>query len=162
MVDVGQSLHFQQFFTVLNKMGFDWHKNCEHIAFGLILNQTQDGKWEKGKTRTGHSQLLKDVITRATDKIIALINEKNPLLEDKVITAQKIAIGALVFNDLKHKRLNNVKFEWDKVLSFEGDTGPYVVNAYVRLASISRKAQEFNTVGPQYILEQYHTNTFFC
>jgi arginyl-tRNA synthetase len=141
VVDNGQSLHFKQFFKVLELMGHTWTSHCEHIPFGLVLNKTGDGKWEKGKTRTGHSSLLKDVLEKATEKILLIIQNKNPALKNKEEIAQKIAVGALVFNDLKHKRQNNVKFEWDSVLSFEGDTGPYVVNAYVRLASILRKAE---------------------
>ncbi len=142
VVDNGQSLHFRQFFKVLELMGHTWHTKCEHIAFGLILTKGASGKWERGKTRAGGVSLLKDVIDNAAKKIEAIIDEKNPELEDKRLTARKISVGALVFNDLKHRRLNDVNFDWDSVLSFEGDTGPYVVNAYVRLCSIIRKYQK--------------------
>ncbi len=140
VVDNGQSLHFKQFFIVLKQMGMEWATDCEHVPFGLILNKNKEGKWEKGKTRAGHSSLLKDVIEQATTKITTIIEDKNPDLTNKKTIAQNIAVGALVFNDLKTKRINDVKFEWDKVLAFEGDTGPYVMNAYVRLCSILRKS----------------------
>jgi len=140
IVDNGQALHFKQCFSVLNKMGCDFVDKCEHIPFGLILNKNAEGKWEKGKTRAGQASLLRDVLEKATDKIESIILEKNPSLIDRRATAQKIAVGALVFNDLKNKRLGDVKFEWDAVLSFEGDTGPYIQNALVRLSSIMRKS----------------------
>ena len=141
IVDNGQALHFKQVFAVLNKMGYGWSQNCEHIPFGLILHKSEDGKWEKGKTRTGTASLLRDVIEAATEKILTLINEKNPDLANKEETAQKIGIGAIVFNDLKNRRLMDVKFDWDAALSFEGATGPYVQNAHVRLCSILKKSR---------------------
>ena len=139
VVDSGQSLHFKQFFQVLRLMGQKWVDSCHHVPFGLILNQTKEGKWEKGKTRTGHSSLLKDVIQKAKNKIVEVINQKNPKLENKENIAVKIGIAALIFNDLKHKKSHDIKFEWDKALSFEGDSGPYVINAFVRAKSILRK-----------------------
>jgi arginyl-tRNA synthetase len=142
VVDNGQALHFKQFFKILELMGYSWAHDCEHIPFGLILIQSENGKWEKGKTRIGGVSLLKDVIKFATEKILLIINEKNPMLKDKASIAEKIAIGALVYNDLKHKRQNDVNFDWETVLSFEGNSGPYVVNAYVRLCSILRKSRE--------------------
>ncbi len=142
VVDNGQSLHFKQLFLVLEKMGFDWHSKCVHIPFGLILNKNEEGKWEKGKTRAGQASLLKDVLNKASQKILSIVEEKNSELENKEKISRDIAVGALVFNDLKNKRLNDVKFDWDSVLSFEGDTGPYVLNAYVRLCSILRKKSE--------------------
>ncbi len=145
VVDNGQSLHFNQFFKVLELMGYEWAKQCQHIPFGLVLNQSSDGKWEKGKTRTGQSSLLKDVLKQASQKILKIINHKNPDLENKEKIAQKIAVVALAFNDLKHKRQNNVKFDWHQTLSFEGDSGPYVVNAFVRLKSVLRKYELENS-----------------
>ncbi len=141
VVDNGQSLHFQQIFSTLRKMGYGWADQCEHIPFGLVLNKSEEGKWEKGKTRTGRASLLKDVIDKAGERILEIIQEKNPALAGKEDLARKIAVGALVFNEMKNRRLNDIRFDWDKVLSFEGDTGPYVQNAHVRLCSILRKAR---------------------
>ncbi|MDR1811347.1 MAG: arginine--tRNA ligase, partial [Candidatus Fibromonas sp.] len=142
VVDNGQSLHFKQVFAVLNKMGYGWSKDCEHIPFGLILHKNAEGKWEKGKTRTGTASLLRDVIEAASAKILTLINEKNPELANKEEIATKIGIGAIAFNDLKNRRLMDVKFDWDAALSFEGATGPYIQNAHVRLCSILRKSNK--------------------
>lgn len=139
VVDLGQALHFKQVFHVLKKMGREWYKDMYHIPFGVILQQV-DGKWEKGKTRTGTASLLRDVIEAAQKKILEFIDEKNPGLEDKELIARQIGISALTFNDLKNRRLMDVKFDWDSVMSFEGATGPYVQNAHVRLCSIMRKA----------------------
>ena len=139
VVDLGQALHFKQVFHVLKKMGREWYKDMYHIPFGVIL-QMVDGKWEKGKTRTGTASLLRDVIEAAQKKILEFIDEKNPGLENKELIARQIGISALTFNDLKNSRLKDVRFDWDAVMSFEGDTGPYVQNAHVRLCSIMRKA----------------------
>lgn len=140
VVDLGQSLHFKQVFHTLKKMGCDWYENMVHIPFGVILQQSEDGKWEKGKTRTGTASLLRDVIEAAEKKILAYIDEKNPELPEKELIARQIGISALTFNDLKNRRLMDVKFDWDSALSFDGATGPYVQNAHVRLCSIMRKA----------------------
>ena len=140
VVDNGQALHFKQVFAVLGKMGCEWSKDCEHIPFGLILHKNEEGKWEKGKTRAGTASLLRDVIEAASAKILDVINEKNPELKNKDEIATKIGIGAIVFNDLKNRRLMDVKFDWDAAISFEGATGPYVQNAHVRLCSILRKS----------------------
>lgn len=140
VVDLGQSLHFKQVFHVLKKMNYDWYQEMVHIPFGVILQQTEEGKWEKGKTRSGTASLLRDVIEAAKEKILSFINEKNPDLENKEEIATQIGISALTFNDLKNRRLMDVKFDWDSALSFDGATGPYVQNAHVRLCSIMRKA----------------------
>jgi arginyl-tRNA synthetase len=142
IVDNGQSLHFQQLNKVLELMGFEWHKEVEHVPFGLVLIKGEDGGWEKGKTRSGQTSLLKDVITGAQEKILGIIEAKNPDAKDKEILARRIGVGALVFSELKNRRLNDIRFEWDKALSFEGDSGPYVQNAHVRLCSILRKSAE--------------------
>ncbi|MDR1812948.1 MAG: arginine--tRNA ligase, partial [Candidatus Fibromonas sp.] len=140
VVDNGQALHFKQVFAVLNRMGYEWSKDCEHIPFGLILHKNEEGKWERGKPRAGTASLLKDVIEAASAKILDVINENNPELAGKEDLATKIGIGAIAFNDLKNRRLMDVKFDWDAALSFEGATGPYIQNAHVRLCSILRKS----------------------
>ncbi|MDB5105668.1 MAG: arginine--tRNA ligase [Fibrobacteres bacterium] len=142
VVDNGQSLHFQQLIKVLELAGFDWYKGVEHVPFGLVLIKSEEGGWEKGKTRSGQSSLLKDVIEGAQEKILGIIREKNPEATNKEGLALQIGVGALVFSELKNRRLNDIRFEWDKALSFEGDSGPYVQNAHVRLCSILRKSAE--------------------
>ena len=142
MVDNGQALHFRQLFQVLELLGFD-RTGCEHVPFGLVLVKSGEGGWEKGKTRAGHASLLKDVVEAAQEKILAIMAEKNPDLppSDAKGIARQIAVGALVFAELKNRRLNDIRFEWNLALSFEGDSGPYVQNAHVRLSSILRKAE---------------------
>ncbi|HLP43019.1 MAG TPA: arginine--tRNA ligase, partial [Fibrobacteria bacterium] len=142
VVDNGQSLHFQQLMKVLELIGMPWHDRLEHVAFGLVLIKAEDGGWEKGKTRAGAASLLKDVLEAAQEKILGIIKEKNPEAKDKEELAMRIGAGALVFSELKNRRTGDIRFEWDKALSFEGDSGPYVQNAHVRLCSILRKSAE--------------------
>lgn len=142
VVDNGQSLHFQQLIKVLELMGFPWNRDIEHIAFGLVLIKSEEGGWEKGKTRAGAASLLKDVIEAARDKILGIIEEKNPEAKGKEELALRIGVGALVFSELKNRRSGDIRFEWEQALSFEGDSGPYVQNAHVRLCSILRKSAE--------------------
>ncbi len=145
VVDNGQSLHFQQLFLVLKNLGYSWTERCEHIPFGLILNKSEEGRWEKGKTRAGRASLLKDVLEAAKERIAALMSEKKASVKNPDETAMQIGIGALVFDTLKNKRLNDIRFDWETVLSFEGDTGPYVQNAHVRLCSILQKGPELSS-----------------
>lgn len=141
IVDKGQSLHFKQVFGVLDKCGFEWSKTMEHIPFGLILQWDEIAeKWSKGSSKQGNTNTLREVFDAASSRILKVITEKNPDLENKEKIAEEIGVSALVFNDLKNKRAGDVKFDWDQALSFEGDTGPYVQNAHVRLCSIMRKA----------------------
>lgn len=142
VVDNGQSLHFQQLGKVLEMAGYPWAKGIEHIPFGLVLIKSEEGGWEKGKTRSGQASLLKDVIEAAREKILGIVKEKNPEATGKEGLALQIGVGALVFSELKNRRLNDIRFEWDQALSFEGDSGPYVQNAHVRLCSILRKSAE--------------------
>lgn len=142
VVDNGQSLHFQQLIKVLELAGFEWAKAIEHIPFGLVLIKSEEGGWEKGKTRSGQASLLKDVIEAAQEKILGIIREKNPEAAGKEDLALKIGVGALVFSELKNRRMGDIRFEWEQALSFEGDSGPYVQNAHVRLCSILRKSAE--------------------
>ena len=139
IVDNGQSLHFQQLFKVLELVGVEWHARCEHVPFGLVLHKSGEGNWEKGKTRTGQSSLLKDVLDAASEKILGIMAEKNQEVAGNRELSLRIAVGALVFSELKNRRLNDIRFEWDQALSFEGDSGPYVQNAHVRMCSILRK-----------------------
>jgi arginyl-tRNA synthetase len=140
VVDNGQSLHFKQLFKVLELLGCAWHERCEHVPFGLVLHKNEEGAWEKGKTRSGQASLLKDVLDAAREKIEAIMAEKNPDASRDPDLSMRIAVGALVFSEMKNRRLNDIRFEWDQALSFEGDSGPYVQNAHVRLCSILRKA----------------------
>ena len=129
-----QALHFKQVFRVLDLMGCDWAKDCHHISFGFY--QFKDGKMS---TRQGRVILLEDVINRSIELVTKMINEKNPSLENKELVAKQVAVGAIVFHDLVNDRAKNVEFDWDRVLSLDGDSGPYVQYTNVRCQSLIRK-----------------------
>ncbi|MHC4472697.1 MAG: arginine--tRNA ligase [Planctomycetota bacterium] len=135
VVDLGQALHFKQFFKVLEMMGLPWADRMEHAGFGLIL---MGGV--KAATRKGKVVLLRDVLEEAIARIRALIEEKNPDLKGKDDVARAVGVGAIIFADISSKRVKNVDFEWEEMLTFEGHTGPYVQYTHARSASILRKA----------------------
>ncbi|MGM7724533.1 arginine--tRNA ligase [Metabacillus sp. Hm71] len=130
-----QSLHFKQVFLVLKKMGYNWANDLVHVPFGFIL---KDGK--KMSTRKGKVVLLEDVISEAVSLAKENIEVKNPGLQNKDEVAKQVAIGALIFHDLKNERLNNIEFSLKDMLKFEGETGPYVQYTHARACSILRKA----------------------
>lgn len=131
-----QSLHFKQLFSVLEKMGYEWAKQLEHVPFGMML---KDGK--KMSTRKGKIILLADVIADAIHTAKQNINEKNPTLEDKEEIAKQVGIGAVIFNDLKNDRMNDIEFSLEQMLNFEGETGPYVQYTNARICSLLQKRQ---------------------
>ncbi|ARI78434.1 arginine--tRNA ligase [Halobacillus mangrovi] len=129
-----QTLHFQQVKRVLEKMGFSWAKNVKHIPFGMML---KDGK--KMSTRQGKTILLEEVLKEAVQKASINIEEKSPSLKDKSEVAKQVGVGAVIFHDLKHDRRNDVEFSLDDMLTFEGNTAPYLQYAYVRASSLLTK-----------------------
>lgn len=136
-----QKLHFRQLKRVLERLGWPQAERVEHVDFGLILFRNEEtGRWEKGKTRSGNAIFLDEVLDQAVAGIRKIIEEKNPDLDDKDGIAEQIGVSAIIFNDLKNSRIKDVKFDWNEMLSFEGETGPYVQYAGARLASILRKA----------------------
>lgn len=138
VVGADQSLHFQQVFTVLQKMGYDWAERCFHVPFGLI--RFKEGKMS---TRQGTLIFLEDVLNRATELALEIIQEKNPGLENKYEVARQVGIGAVIFGDLSNDRVKNIEFDWDKVLDFSGETAPYIQYSHARICSILRKAQDW-------------------
>ena len=137
VVDRGQALHFRQLFKLLGKMGYDWARVCEHVPFGLVRI---GGK--KTGTRLGNVVLLKDVLHEAADRVRAVIanDELAPAELDQV--AKDVGIGAVVFANLAPQREKDVDFEWDKVVSLSGDSGPYLQYSHARCAAIARRASE--------------------
>ncbi|MEK5184742.1 arginine--tRNA ligase [Solibacillus sp. FSL W7-1324] len=131
-----QTLHFKQVFQVISKMGYPWAENLKHVPFGMIL---KDGK--KMSTRKGRVILLKDVLKEAVDTASRNIEEKNPTLNNKQNVAEQVGIGAVIFNDLKNFRLNDIEFSLPQMLNFEGETGPYVQYTHARIHSILDKAK---------------------
>ena len=130
-----QSLHFQQFSAVLSKGGCEWSERMEHIPFGLI--RLAEGKLS---TREGRVLTLKEVLDRAVVLAGEIIEEKNPELSGKDQVAEMVGVGAIIFHDLKHQRQKDVVFDWKEVLSFEGDTGPYLQYTHARCCAILRKS----------------------
>ena len=133
-----QKLHFRQIFKVLEMMGYPWAKDCVHVDFGMVRMKGAEGAG-KMSGRRGEVVMLKDVLREAIERARQAIEAKNPDLPDKESIAAAVGIGAVVFNDLKRQRIKDVDFDWDAILSFEGETGPYVQYAHARLCSILRK-----------------------
>ncbi len=129
-----QSLHFKQVFNTVKKMGYDWADDCIHVPFGLVRFPDK-----KLSTRKGDVVFLEDLLYDAVEKTEEIINEKNPNLENKREVAKKVGIGAVVFAYLKNSRERDIIFDWNEMLSFEGETGPYVQYTYARGKSILRK-----------------------
>lgn len=130
-----QSNHFRQLKAVLKKMGFDWSDDMIHVDFGLVTKNRQ-----KLSTRKGNIILLEPTLQEAISRAKAQIEEKNPNLENKEAVAHAVGVGAVKFYDLKTDRRNGYDFDLEAMVSFEGETGPYVQYAYARIQSILRKA----------------------
>ena len=136
VVGVTQQLHFQQVFKALGMMGYDTNM-FEHISFGTM--SFREGKMS---TRQGNIIFLEEVLDKAISSVSKIIEEKNPGLEKKKRVAEEVAVGAIIFGDLKNDRIKDITFDWDKVLSFEGETGPYAQYTHARCCSILRKAKK--------------------
>ena len=130
----GQSLHFAQWFKVVELMGYDWADKLVHIPYGTI---SIGGA--KLATRTGNVILLRDLFATAVEKCLDVINEKNPQLANKEETAEAVGVGAVVFYYLLNSRIKDSDFNMDDALSFDGNTGPYTQYTYARCSSILEK-----------------------
>ncbi len=130
-----QKLHFAQVFKVIELLGFDYYKNLVHIPYGLV--SMEGGKLS---TRSGNVIYAEEILHEAINKIYEIIHEKNPDLPNKNEVARQVGVGAIMFNDLYNQRIKDVIFNWDKILNFDGETGPYVQYTYARCASVFRKA----------------------
>ena len=130
-----QSNHFKQLKAVLKKMGFDWSDDMIHVDFGLVTKNRQ-----KLSTRKGNIILLEPTLQEAISRAKAQIEAKNPDLENKDQIAQAVGVGAVKFYDLKTDRRNGYDFDLEAMVSFEGETGPYIQYAYARIQSLLRKA----------------------
>ena len=130
-----QKLHFAQVFKVIELLGYDWYDQLVHVPYGLV--SMEGGKLS---TRNGNVIYAEEILHESIRKIYEIIEEKNPDLEDKETVARQVGIGAIIFNDLYNQRIKDVVFNWDKILNFDGETGPYVQYTYARCASVLRKA----------------------
>jgi arginyl-tRNA synthetase len=138
VVGAPQILHFKQIFNIARREGYK--ADLRHITFGSILGEDR----KLMKTRSGENVPLRDLLEEACKRARKIIEEKNPHLSDdeKIDIAQKIGIGAVKYADLSQYRMTDYIFSWDKMLSLQGNTAPYLQNAYVRIRSIFRKAGE--------------------
>lgn len=136
---LAQNLHFAQWFKVIEKMGYDWSSSLVHVPFGLVSMETG-----KLSTRKGNIVLLDELLEQSIEKTKLIIQQKTPDLEDKEEIAKVVGIGAIIFNDLSNNRIKDVIFSWDKVLNFDGETGPYVQYTYARASSVLRKGNYKN------------------
>lgn len=136
VTDAGQSLHFKQWFKVIELMGHDWAKQLVHVPFGKV---SLEGA--KLSTRKGNVINLEELLTKAIEKTREIIDEKNPNMENKDEVAREVGVGAIIFNDLSNNRIKDIVFSWDEALNFEGETGPYVQYTHARACSVLRKAE---------------------
>lgn len=137
VTDYAQNLHFAQWFKVIELMGRDWHDRLVHVPFGRV---SLEG--EGFSTRKGNTIWLEELLEQAIEKTLAIINEKNPELDNKEEVARQVGVGAVIFNDLSTNRIKDVIFTWENALNFDGETGPYVQYAHARGCSLLRKAAE--------------------
>ncbi|MCR4576457.1 MAG: arginine--tRNA ligase [Clostridiales bacterium] len=139
-----QDLHFKQLFKVMELLGWDWAKGCEHVNFGMVSFSGQSLS-----TREGRIVYLEDLLTQSIEKAESIIAEKSPDLENRGEIAKQIGIGAVIFFALFNGRIKDIDFTWDKALNFDGETGPYVMYTHARLCSVLRKAEEI-TAAPDF------------
>ncbi len=133
-----QNLHFKAWIKIVELMGNDWAKDCIHIPFGMV---SLEGSTLS--TRRGNVVFLEDVLNTAVENTLKIINDRNPGLEDKELVAKQIGIGAVIFQELFNQRIKDYVFTWDRTLSFDGETGPYVQYTHARTNSLLEKG-EFN------------------
>lgn len=137
VTDYSQSLHFSQWFKVIERMGYGWASELVHVPFGRV---SLEG--EALSTRRGKVVRLEEVLDQAVSKIRGIIEEKSPELENKDEVAKQVGVGAVIFNDLRGNRIKDIDFSWKEALSFEGETGPYVQYTYARACSVLRMGTE--------------------
>ena len=140
-----QDLHFRQWIKVVELMGYPWAKDLQHVAFGMISYEGQTLA-----TRKGHVVYLEDLLERAQEKAMSIIEEKSPQLTNKAAVARQVGIGAVIYADLQNNRIKDIDFWWDRALNFDGETGPYVQYTHARCCSLLRKAEDAALPEPDY------------
>ena len=153
-----QVLHFKQVFEVTKLLGIDekYTKGLEHVPFGMV--RLKEGKMS---TREGNIIKLEDLLNEAISRALKVIEEKNPELEDKEDVAKKVGLGAVIFNDLSNNRIKDEIFDWDMMLNFQGETGPYIQYIYVRTKSVLEKAgyvPEFKDINIKGLVDEASVN----
>ena len=150
-----QVLHFKQVFEVAKLLGLDkkYIKGLKHVSFGMVLLSTG-----KMSTREGNIIKLEDLLNESIERAKEIIEQKNPELEGKEEVAKKVGIGAVIFNDLANSRVKDEIFDWDIILNFQGETGPYIQYTYVRTRSILEKIEklpEFKEINLNNLTDEY-------
>lgn len=140
-----QNLHFRQLFKVLELMGYDWAKDCVHVPFGMVSLEGQGAL----STRKGNVVFLDEVLDTAEKKALDVIEQKSPDLKNKEDIARQVGVGAVVFGALANSRIKDLAFSYDKALSFDGETAPYLQYTHARCCSVIEKAGEVNA-APDY------------
>ena len=137
VVSYEQTLHFKQVFEVAKLLGLDekYTNGLKHVPFGMVSLSTG-----KMSTREGNIVKLEELLNEAISRAKAIIEEKNPDLENKEDVAKKVGVGAVIFNDLSNSRIKDEIFDWNQILNFQGETGPYIQYTYVRTKSVLEKA----------------------
>ena len=135
VVATQQNLHFKQWKQVLSLMGYEWEKDCIHVPFGLV--SLEEGTMS---TRKGRVVFLEDVLKKAVEKTREIISEKNTSGIDIDEISKEVGIGAVIFQELSNNRIKDYVFSWDKILNFDGETGPYVQYTHARASSVLRNA----------------------
>ncbi|MDU5534689.1 MAG: arginine--tRNA ligase [Anaerococcus sp.] len=136
VVATQQNLHYQQLRKILELMGYEWWDDNKHIAFGMVSLKDQTMSTCKGQV-----VFLEDVLNKAIDKTKSIMEERGADIEDIDETAKIVGIGAVKFQELYNNRIKDYVFDWDEVLNFDGETGPYVQYTYARAKSVLRKAE---------------------
>lgn len=135
-----QNLHFRQIFKVLELMGKPWAKDLIHVAYGMVSLLDENGNQVAMSTRNGTVVLLEDVLNKCHEKCLEVIEKKNLDLEGKEEIARQVGTGAVIFAALSNSKIKDIAFSYDKILNFDGETGPYVQYTAARIKSVLRKA----------------------
>lgn len=148
VVATQQKLHFEQLIAVLKEMGYEWANDCIHVSFGMVsVKDDFLGTSAKLSTREGNVIFLIDVLEKSVEKTLEIINERNNTLENKEIVAKEVGIGAIIFQELFNTRIKDYSFDWNNVLNFEGETGPYVQYSAARAYSILEKNDFYSKIN---------------
>lgn len=147
VTDYAQNLHFQQWFKVIELMGYDWAKDLTHVAFGRVSLEGMSLS-----TRKGNVVKLEEVLTQSIAKTKAIMESRSTKLDNIDEVARQVGVGAVIFNDLSSNRIKDVTFSWEDALNFDGETGPYVQYTYARASTLlSKAAKEYDDVSSEQV-----------
>jgi len=149
VVDAGQSLHFQQFFEALAKMGYDWAERLVHVAFGVVLFEDQ-----RMSTRKGRVVFFEDVAQQAIDRTREIIENVAKIADlpeaEREQIAHDVGVSAVIYATISRSRTHDINFRWEDVVNFEGKSGPYIQYTHARMAGVLRKADREVPEAPAY------------